>query len=240
MKGRFICALDIGTVKICALCARQDQAGKIDILANHTRPAAGLRAGRVVNSKKLSTSIKEAVVEIRKACGIKLSRVFVNIDSPDLRARVSEERLSSTLASRYGANKLNRLLQGVAADHVDLDRKVIYAECRRMVAAHRSDDGPRAKVAVLSALIPTIKTYSKSIKDAGLVLEGMVPSGLAQALGLFRNVCNDICAHRLIVDFGGGSTKLTLFEDGLVKAVKLLPIGAQDITDDIAIKLKIS
>ncbi len=167
--------------------------------------------------------------------GIKLSRVFVNIDSPDIRAKVYEQELSEN-KDRAGTTQL---LNSTIASHTTLDRKVIHTDFKKWDCPDHGQSIAKIRIATLSALIPTITNYTKVIKDAGLAIEGMVPSGYAQSLGLLKHTERDR-RNIVLIDFGAGSTKVTLFKDALVKAVVFLPTGAQNITDDIAAKLKVS
>lgn len=98
----------------------------------------------------------------------------------------------------------------------------------------------KLNIVAVSALIPTIKSFIKCIKGVGLILEDMVPSGSAQALALFRDSQPDVERNDILIDVGSGQTKIFLFTDKLVKDLVILPQGAQSITEDIAVKLKLS
>ena len=234
MKEKFICGLDIGTVKTCATCGTIDLSGKIDILASLTIPTQGSEAGKIVDSKKLSACIREAAKRLCKMCGIRFSRVYANIDSPDIRAKMYEKETSFAEDAKIKESQIERLINSVISSDISLDRRVIHIDFRDFILDNQF------KIVIISALIPTINSFRKSIKDAGLILEDMIPSGCAQALGLIRNFKEDSEKTNILIDFGAGLTKITLLKDKLVKALAILPLGAQSITEDIAVKLKVT
>ncbi len=203
MKRDFVCGLDIGEHKNCCTCGILQPSGKIDILGSQTVASEGIAGGRIIDEKKVSACIRDVIKRLCKICGIKIRRVYVNINSPDLRVKQIEEETT-------------------------LNRKVIYLE----------GSGPEA--VTVSALIPTINSFIRCIKDAGLILEALVPSGCAQALGFFRDFEATRKKTDLLIDVGAGLTKINLFKGGLLKDIAILPLGAQSITEDIAVKLKLS
>ena len=250
MKRNIICGLDIGTAKTYATCGTIDPSGKIDILASLTIPTQGSEAGKIVDSKKLSVCIRKATKRLCKMCGIRFSRVYANIDSPDIRAKMYEKETSFAEDAKIKESQIERLINSVISSNISLDRRVIHIDFRDFILGSQFNpstplrvDGERSrtvKIVIISALIPTINSFRKSIKDAGLILEDMIPSGCAQALGLIRNFEEDSGKTNILIDFGAVLTKITLLKDKLVKALAILPLGAQSITEDIAVKLKLT
>ena len=204
MKRDFICGLDIGEHKSCASCGVIQPNGKIDILGSQTIASEGIAGGRIIDERKVSACIRDVIKRLHKICGIKVRRIYVNINSPDLRVKGVGEKVA-------------------------LDRRVVYLK------------ESRGDIVTVSALIPTIRSFVKCIKDAGLALEGIVPSGCAQALGFFRDIKGSSGKRsRVLIDAGAGLTKINLFKDGLIRDIVTLPLGAQAITEDVAVKLKLS
>lgn len=271
MKKKFVCGLDIGTFKICVSCGMLGPLGRINILGSVTIPTRGIKAGRIIESKKVSACIKDAMVRLRKLCGLKVQRVYANIDSPDLRVKMCKGKACFGQGWRIKRRHyFDRLIDSIISAGVSLDRRVLYTGFSNLIfdnqgtpvyPQNRSNNSGNIDINIVAvtALLPTINNFIKCVKDAGLILEDMVPSGCAQALSLFRGsppsflpeVVNGQVASQgqaklnaerddLLIDIGAGQTKITLLENRLVKDIVLLPVGAQDITEDIAMKLKLS
>ncbi|MCQ9208279.1 MAG: hypothetical protein NG712_02760 [Omnitrophica bacterium] len=232
MRKDVICGLDIGTTKLCLTCGLTDSSGKINILGTQTIPVQGLLRARILDERKLSEWIREACLGLRKMCGLKVRRVYANIDSPDLRAKVCEQRISFDQDARRKSAQIKHAINSAISSNIPLDRKVIQAIFHAEEAS--------LKITLVSAFILVINSLSKSIKDAGLIVEELLPSGYAQAWGLFRDFENRVGQETILVDFGAGLTKITLFEGKLVKQIIILPLGVNSISEDIAVKLKVS
>jgi len=185
-------------------------------------------AGRVVNSKRLSACIREACERLQKMSGLKVHRVYANIDTLDLRTKTCEQKLSIGRDSKIKKIQVEQAINSIISSNLSLDRRLIHTGIKDFCRANEVN----LKIAMVSALIPTINRFTKCIRDAGLILEDLVPSCLAQAEVFFK--------ENILIDFGAGLTKLSLFEDRLVRDMVILPLGAQNITEDIAAELKVS
>ncbi|MBU3934001.1 MAG: cell division protein FtsA [Candidatus Omnitrophica bacterium] len=246
----YICGLDIGAAKLCATCGRLGPSGKIDILASQTVPAQGVKAGRIIDGRKLSACVRDAIERLRKMCGFRIRRVYANIDSPDLRAKACEEKVLFEKKTRVKKIHIARLIDSCIFSKLPLNRKVIHTGFRNFILDNRISciypEGCKAhevklNIVIVSALIPAIKDFIKCIRDAGLILGDMVPSGCAQALAFFAGSAEKISEKNdILIDVGSALTKISLLKDKLLKDMAILPQGAQSITENIAVKLKLS
>lgn len=249
MKKDFFCGLDIGTAKVCATCGRLTPSGEIDILATHSVPTEGLESGRLVDIKRVSACINDALKRLRQMSGIKVRRVWANIDNPDLRVRTCAKKISFERNTRIKKFHIDDLINSAVSSHYSLDRQVIHVGFKNFVLDNQTESsypegliGREVKLdtVIVSTLIPTLKSFAKCIKEAGLILEEIVPSSCAQALALLRNAKQNMNKSRILVDIGAGLTKIALVKNKLVRDIVILPLAAQSITEDIAVKLKVS
>lgn len=248
MRKDFICGLDIGTAKLCATCGLLEPSGKIDILANQMVPAQGLESGRIVDGKKVTACIRAVIERVRKDCGIRVRRVYANMDSPDLKTRVCEGKALFKKKVKLKNNHLNMLINSAISSQVSLDRKLIHIGFRNFILDNQLDcvypqglwaNDVRLNITIVSALIPTVRNFNNCIRDAGLILEDSVPSGCAHAQAFFRD-SKPHPEEDILIDVGSGLTKLYLLKQKLIRDIVTLPLGAQGITEDIATKLKVS
>jgi cell division protein FtsA len=259
VRKSFICGLDIGTFKVCAICGIVDTSGKIDILGKQIFPSQGIKAGKIENSQQLSTCVKETIKKLRKLYGLRIRRVYVNIESPDLRTKKCEEKLVFDKPTKITKFHISRLVNSAISSNVSSDRKAIEVGFRNFILDNRIKSfypvgcvarEIRLNMAIISAFIPTLKSFIKSIKDAGLIVERLVPSGCAQALGLFKDCQLNPYREQLkkenneknyiLIDVGCEFTRIYLLSGQLVKDMIILSQGAQSVTEDIVTKLKLS
>ena len=90
----------------------------------------------------------------------------------------------------------------------------------------------------ISAASPAIKNIRKAVQEVGVRIEGLVFSGLASAEATVSATEKELgCA---LVDIGGGTTSITAFIDGALAYSGVIPIGAKNVTNDLAIGLRVS
>lgn len=249
MRKRFICGLDIGAFKTCATCGTVAHSGKVEILATHSVRTSGLEAGRIIDSKKVTACIRDVIGNLRRVHKLRVRRVYANIDSPDLTSKVCEKKVFFKQKTLLNKSHIFKLIDSCITSQTSLNREIIHTGLRNFILDNRTDciypEGYVARelklnIVVVSALIPTIKSLIKCIRGAGLIVEGLVPSGCAQALSLFRDNKSGFKKYDFLIDVGSGLSKLYILKDRLVKELVVLPLGSQSITEDIATKLKVS
>ncbi|MDL1878499.1 cell division protein FtsA, partial [Cytophagia bacterium CHB2] len=82
----YICALDIGTTKICALIAEVDEHGQLKIIGMGTAPSEGLRRGVVINLERTVNSILRAKNEAERMAGVEIQAVYTGIAGDHIRS----------------------------------------------------------------------------------------------------------------------------------------------------------
>jgi cell division protein FtsA len=83
-----------------------------------------------------------------------------------------------------------------------------------------------------------IKNLTKSITQSGLEIEGIVFSPLASSKAFLNKRQMEMGV--VLIDLGASSTSIAVFEEGSLIHSKVIPIGSNHITNDVAIGLKIS
>lgn len=262
-----ICGLDIGMSKVCATCANFGPGGEVDVLAAQVVPVAGIKWGAAADNQSLIRAIKEAVKGVRQNCGLKVSRVWVNIDSPDLEAKDCVERIAFARNLKIDKSQLEKLIDACVSTHLPLNRKAVYLAIKKVMLDGQLSptlssyaakllkrrgslknvypEGCAASSLELNALaltspVSVIDNLLNCVKEAGLIVEGAVPSSLAQAACLLRNNGQNSTQEATLVDVGYGLTKIAVFAEGLIKSLVILPLGSQSITEALADSFRIS
>ena len=95
-----------------------------------------------------------------------------------------------------------------------------------------------AEVLIVEGASPFVKNLSKCVHQSGIDVDEFVFSPLAAAKSVLSKKQKDLGV--VVVDMGGGTTGVSVFEDGSILRAAALPVGAGHITNDIAIGLRIS
>ena len=79
MEEEIVVGLDIGTTKVCAVVAAEDELEGINILGVGIASSEGLNRGVVVNIDKTVAAIREAIGKAERAAGVTVDQVIVGI-----------------------------------------------------------------------------------------------------------------------------------------------------------------
>lgn len=91
---------------------------------------------------------------------------------------------------------------------------------------------------IISAGSAAIKNIKKAVNEVGIQIEGLVFSGLASAEAVLSGTEKELGC--VLVDVGGGTTSIAVFIDGALAYSGVIPIGAKNVTNDLAIGLRVS
>src|SRR5258708_7085983 len=83
-----------------------------------------------------------------------------------------------------------------------------------------------------------MKNLTKSINEVGISIEGIVFSGLAASRSVLSDTEKELGC--LLIDIGAGTTSIAAYVDGSLVYSGALPIGARNVTNDLAIGLRVS
>jgi len=74
-----ISCIDIGTTKVCAIVAKLDENGNVEILGRATEPCSGVKKGVIVDIDSVSNALKSCAQKIRALLNIDIENVYVNV-----------------------------------------------------------------------------------------------------------------------------------------------------------------
>jgi len=83
-----------------------------------------------------------------------------------------------------------------------------------------------------------MRNLGKCVAEIGVEVESLVFSGLASAEAVLTPTEKELGV--ILIDLGGGSASIAVFVDGALSYSSVLPVGAKNITNDLAIGLRVS
>ena len=91
---------------------------------------------------------------------------------------------------------------------------------------------------IITASNAAIKKLKNALNEGGVEIEDLVFSGLAGAYSSLSSTEKELgCA---LVDIGGGTTSIAAYVDGALTHSSVIPVGARNVTNDLAIGLRVS
>jgi len=240
--------LDIGTTKICALVARLNEEGRLDILGVGKSSSRGVSKGLVTDIEETSQAVKEAMTLAELDAGLKASRVWVSIAGDHILAQDSRGFVKITGEDRTVAAKdVEEVMKEASQLVLPPDREIIHVLAQRflidgqdLVKQPVGMKGTHLGVGVhvVTASSAWRGNIENCVRRAGYESEGVVLQSLASAMATVLPQEEDLGV--VLVDIGGGTTDLAIFLREGLRFTRVIAVGGSHITNDIAVGLHTS
>jgi cell division protein FtsA len=247
VEARPIVGLDIGTTKVCVVSGHV-QEGMIQVTGIGKAQNSGMRKGAVVDIEETVSAISAAVEEVERSSGQPVDSCFASISGSQVVSIDSKGIIAVSRADgEISESDVERVLEAAKSVALPPNNEIIHIVPKMYVVDGQAGikdptgmSGIRLEVQahVIGVSTPTVKNLSKAITQAGLDIDGIVYSGIAAAKGYLNKKQKEIGV--VLIDIGASNTSVVVFEEGTLIHSKVIPIGANHITNDIAIGLKIS
>jgi len=234
--------IDVGTSKVCALIGEVSRDGKLTIMGHGTVPASGLKKGVVVNIDQTVRSIADAVERAERLSGWKIDRAFVSVGGPHVESLNSTGQVAVTAHHREVTREdVNRAIEVARAVSIPSNREVLHVERRGFIVDGQEGvkdplgmSALRLEVEthIVTASATAVQNLSKCIQAAGVKIDELVVGSLASAEAVVTETEKDLGVA--VADIGAGTIDLALFSDGSPFHTSVLPVGGNNVTNDIA------
>ncbi len=239
--SEIVVGLDIGTTKIACLVGKKTEHGKIEILGMGTSESVGVTRGVVSNIEKTVASIKTAVAEAEKTSNVEINVVNVGIAGQHISSlqhrgikmrnsldeEISRKDVDSLIEDMY---KLV-MLPGEEIIHVLPQEFIIDNEHGITDPIGHSGIRLEANFHIITGQIAAAKNIYKCIAKAGLEVDELILEPLASSEAVLS--AEEKEAGVVLVDIGGGTTDLAIFQDGIIRHTAVIPFGGNIISEDI-------
>lgn len=241
--------LDIGSTKVCCIVGLHEEGSALpSVIGVGVAPTSGMRKGIVVDVEETVTSITAAVDEAERISGVAIDRATISIDG----AHVSSQNSKGVIAvgradQEVMVDDLVRVEEAATAIQLQPNREIIQVFPRSYSVDGQTNikdpvgmHGVRLEVEshIITGSVPAIKNLDRSIHQAGIAIQGQVLVPLAAARAVLTKRQKELGVA--LVDIGGGTTGVAVYEEGDILYSSVIPVGAGHITNDLAIGLKTS
>lgn len=248
-KGQTIIGLDVGSSNIRAVILQKfEEEEKPRVMGVGSVPSFGLRRGIVADVEETVKSISEAVKNAERTSGIPIARAIVSIGGSHIKYQESQGVVAIGKADgEITGDDIMRSLTAAETISLPSNTEIIHVIPRSFTVDEQKDikdpigmNGIRLEVNAILVLgsMPVIKNLSKCVYQAGVEVEDMVFSALAAGKAAINKRQKELGV--ILVDIGGGTTSFSVYEEGDLIQIGVVPIGGGHITNDIAIGLRTS
>lgn len=237
---KIVTAIDIGSWKVSALIARVSDTGELTILGTGQRESRGVRRGFIADMERTEMAVRETMEQAERVAGINIENVWVSFSGGSLVSDiVTVER--DLNGYRIEQGDIDELLQ-IGRESIDPDgRVVLHAQptcftingtegVTRPLGMHADRLGVDIHV-VLADGAP-IANMELCVRNAYLNVNGIVAAPVATGMACLSDEERDLGVA--LIEMGAGVTNVSVYAGGMLVGLHSIPIGATDITDDIA------
>jgi cell division protein FtsA len=238
-----IVGLDIGTTKICAVVAEIAEES-IDIIGIGSHPSKGLRKGVVIDIDATVDSIRKAVDEAELMAGCEVNSVYAGVAGGHIEAR-NEIGMLAIKDREVKESDVRRVIEQAQAVAIPADREVIHVipqeyeiDGQDGITHPVGMSGVRliARVHIVTAAVTSAQNIIKCCNRAGLNVIDIVLEPIASAEAVLAPDERQLGVA--LVDMGGGTTDLAVFQGGSIKHSAVLSLGGYHLTNDAAVGLR--
>lgn len=236
-----VVGLDIGTTKIACIVGRRDDHGKIEILGIGKSESLGVSRGVVANIDKTVQSIQAAVEEAEQKTGIKIKYVNVGIAGQHIKSlqhrgiytrdtietEIGKEDVRNLIRDMY---KLT-MLPGEEIIHVLPQEYIVDNEQGIKDPVGMSGIRLEANFHIITGQVAAAKNIHRCAYKAGLTVTELILEPLASSASVLND--EEMEAGVALVDIGGGTTDIAIFQDNIIRHTAVIPFGGNIISEDI-------
>jgi cell division protein FtsA len=238
-------SLDIGTSSVKVIIGEMSK-DTLNIIGVGNVKSEGLRKGSIVDIDETVHSIKKAVEQAERMVGISLKRVVVGVTGNHVHLQACHGVVAVSSENREISNEdVRRVIDAAQVISIPPEREIIDVIPRQFIVDGLDEiNDPRGMLGVRLEMEGTIITGAKTIlhnllrcvERAGLEITDICLQPLAAgSVALSKDEKNLGVA---LIDIGGGSTTISVFEQNHLYATSVLPIGGEHITKDLSVGLR--
>jgi cell division protein FtsA len=243
---RYVVGLDIGTTKIGCVVAESRESGAVDVVGVGESPSRGLRKGVVVNLEATVEAVKSAVEQAELMAGVHVESATVGIAGGHIRSFNSRGVIAVSGKDRtVTRDDLRRVLDAARAVSIPEDREIVHVLAQEFVLDDQGGisspvgmNGSRleANVHIVTASSTSIQNLVSCVNRAGVEVRDTVLKQLAVAESVLTRDEKELGVA--VIDIGGGTTDVAIFERGSIWHTAVLPVGGGHFTNDLAVGLR--
>ncbi|NIJ07893.1 cell division protein FtsA [Sphingomonas vulcanisoli] len=239
VREGLITALDIGSSKVAALIAQPTEDGLL-VLGTGQRESRGVRRGFIADMSATEGAVREAVEQAERIARTNIDEVWLTFSAGGLVSEVASvevELAGERISERHIAELLDAGRRSIDPD----GRTVLHAQpALYTIDGLKGVQNPLGLYAerlgvdihVVVAEPSPIRNLDHCVRSAHLAVQQIVASPVATAMSCLSQEERELGVA--LVELGAEVTNVSLIAGGLLVGLASLPVGAADITDDIA------
>ncbi len=245
-KERYLVGLDVGTSKIAAIVGEMMDDGTVEIIGLGEAESRGIRRGAVINLESAVESIKKAIEDAELMAGVEIDSVHLTISGPHIKGFNSRGVIAVAGKNReITRDDVRRAIEAARAVALPTGREILHVLPQDFVIDEQDGVGApvgmtgarlEVNVHIVTGAVSATQNLVACVNRAGISVADTVVSQLAASESVLTADEKDLGVA--LLDVGGGTTDLAIFERGSLWHTAVLGIGGDHFTNDIAVGLR--
>lgn len=245
--SKYAVGIDIGTTTVRCVVGHIDATtGTPTIIGVGIAPNSGMRKGTVANLEGPAQAIDAALAEAERMSGYQVDAATISINGSHIVSTHADGMVAVSGANHeVVSDDLARIEEVATVGKIPANRVILEfvphaykLDSQDNIKSPIGMTGTRLEVDahVVSVLDPNLDNLQKAAEKANVVPRSVVVAGVAAARAALseKQIENGV----VLIDIGGATTNIAIYEEGDLQYAAVVPIGGINITNDLAIGLK--
>jgi cell division protein FtsA len=252
-KPRIVAAIELGSSKITTLIAQvvtdpTSLETSINIAGASSSESRGIKKGQIVDIEEAVEATISSVEAAERMAGYNLESAFIALGGAHIHSQNSHGVVAiSDTNGEINQNDVDRAIEAASAVSLATSREVVRVLPREYVVDGEAGvrdpvgmSGVRLEVDthIITAGSASIKNIKKAVNEVGIQIDDLVFTGMASAEATLSHTEKELGC--VVIDIGGGTTSIAAYVEGALCYSGVIPVGAKNVTNDLAIGLRVS
>jgi cell division protein FtsA len=242
-----IVGIDLGSSKICGAVGKISSNGQLQIIGITSVACSGLNKSVVIDIDHTAEAIKQCVTQLERMTDTQISEGYISLPGGicELVRNTGMIAISSE-DKEIKQSDIDRVIESAKLISIPSDKEVVGVEPEQYIVDGydnikdpRGMSGLRLEVEaqVVMAKSTVVRNLLKSVQMAGIKINGIVLGPSAVSETVLKKEEKDMGIA--LVDVGSATVDISIYKSGKLKHTSIVPLGGDNITNDISVCLKV-
>jgi len=247
VSSKYAVGIDIGTTTVrCVVGHIDGTTGVPTIVGVGAAANSGMRKGNVINLTGPAQAIDDALGEAERMSGYQVDAATISINGTHILSTHADGMIAvGSVNHEITGDDIMRIEEVATLGKVPANREIldVVPHAYKLDGQDNTKNpvgmtGTRLEIDahVVSVLTPNLLNLQKAAESAKVVPNSIIIAGVAAARAVLteQQIENGVA----LIDIGGATTNVAIYEEGDLQFTAVIPIGGINITNDLAIGLK--
>ncbi len=241
-----VVGIDIGTSKVATVIGKVAEDGAVEVTGIGKVDSRGMRKGIVASLDEVASCVKASVEEAEGMAGYSVERAYVSVGGCHVRGFNSRGVVAISSKERVITREdIARVLDGARTISFPQDQQIFHTFPQEYIVDDQDGishpegmPGSRleANVHIITGSITSLQNLGTVVNRYGIEVAEPVLNLMADACAVLTPDEKEIGVA--LVNVGHGTTGIAVFEKGALWHTRVIPIGGEHFTNDLAVGLK--